>query len=82
MTAGGAVAAVVVRPRLWRTALTQVAVLARPGWWRRWPPLPAPDPAYLRFRLETAYGDPGAKMAAGDFLDYLAWCREGRLAAR
>jgi hypothetical protein len=78
----GAVTAVVSRPGLWWTAVIQVAVLTRPGWWKRWPPIPRPDPGYLRFRLETAYGDPEAEIAASDVVEYLAWCREARLAAR
>ena len=76
------VVAVLTHPRLWRTAAVQAATLARPGWWRRWPPVPRPDDGYLRFRLETAYGDTEAEMAAGDVVEYLAWCREARLAAR
>jgi hypothetical protein len=79
---GGAVTAVASRPGLWWTAVIQVAVLARPGWWKRWPPIPRPDRGYLRFRLETAYGDPEAEIAAGDVVEYLAWCRGERLAAR
>ncbi len=74
---GALVAAVVVRPRLWPTALRQVGRLARPGWWRRAPFLPLPDPDYLGFRLETQYGGDGA--AAADPLDlvrYLSWCRD------
>ena len=74
--------AVVRRPRLWPTALIQVAVLARPGWWRRWPPVPRPDENYLRFRLETAYGRAEPEVAVGDVVEYLTWCREARLAAR
>ena len=35
--------AVLARPGLWLTALGQVLRLARPGWWHRWPPVPAPD---------------------------------------
>jgi hypothetical protein len=70
------------RPMLWRTAAVQVAVLARPGWWRRWPPVPRPDERYLRFRLETAYGDTRAEIAPGDVVEYVAWCREARLTAR
>ena len=77
-----AVTAVASRPGLWCTAVIQVAVLARPGWWKRWPPIPRPDPRYLRFRLETAYGDSEAEIAAGDVVEYLTWCREARLAAR
>ena len=67
--------AVAVRPRLWGVAIAQVLRLAGPGWWRRWPPLPLPDPAYLRFRMQTAYGDPEAAPYAGDVVAYLEWCR-------
>ncbi|HWC39638.1 MAG TPA: hypothetical protein VG476_13965, partial [Acidimicrobiales bacterium] len=79
---GGVLVAVARRPRLWPTAAIEVARLARPGWWRRWPPVPLPDPAYLAFRLETAYGDTRADHVADDVVEYLAWCREARLAAR
>jgi hypothetical protein len=52
-------------------------VLARPGWWRRPPFLPTPDPGYLRFRLQTAYGDDGVEPPTpGDLVTYLRWCRE------
>ena len=67
--------AVAVRPRLWGVAIAQVLRLAGPGWWRRWPPLPLPDPAYLRFRMQTAYGDPEAPPRAEDVVAYLEWCR-------
>ena len=70
-----AAGAVVVRPSLWSTALVQVFRLARPGWWRRWPPLPLPDPAYMRFRLVTAYGDPDRAPEPEDVVTYLHWCR-------
>jgi hypothetical protein len=70
-----AAVAVAVRPRLWRVALTQTLRLAAPGWWRRWPPLPLPDAGYLRFRLQTAYGDGARGPAPGDVVAYLRWCR-------
>ena len=70
--------AVLVRPWLWPTAVRQVRVLAPRGWWRRWPPVPAPDAAYLRFRLLTQYGDGGHAAEAGDVLAYLQWCRTYR----
>lgn len=73
-----ALAALAVRPRLWPVTLTQIARLARRGWWRHWPPLPLPDPDYLRFRLQTAYGDPDHPPAPADVVDYLQWCRRVR----
>lgn len=68
-------AAVALRPWLWRVALVQAVRLAPRGWWRRWPPDPRPDPAYLRFRLQTQYGDPHHAAEPADLLDYLKWCR-------
>jgi len=67
--------AVARRPALWGVAVRQTVRLAAPGWWRRWPPVPAPDPAYLRFRLQTAFGDPAAAPAPADVVAYLEWCR-------
>jgi hypothetical protein len=67
--------AVVGHPTLWVTALRQALVLAPRGWWRRRPFLPVPDPAYLRFRLLTAYGDPGQTLEPADLVTYLRWCR-------
>ncbi|TMK89240.1 MAG: hypothetical protein E6G57_02465 [Actinobacteria bacterium] len=72
----GVAGAVLARPRLWLTALGQVLRLARPGWWHRWPPVPAPDAAYLRFRLQTQYGDPDREPEPLDILAYLEWCRD------
>jgi hypothetical protein len=70
--AGGALAR---EPGLWSTALGQAGRLARPGWWRRAPFLPLPDPAYVRFRLDTQYG-PG-EPDPGDLVVYLRWCKQG-----
>jgi hypothetical protein len=67
--------AVLVRPRLWGVAVVQSLRLARTGWWRRWPPLPLPAPEYLRFRMQTAYGDPEAHPPPADVVAYLEWCR-------
>jgi hypothetical protein len=71
----GAFAAVIARPRLWVTAAVQLARLAPRGWWRRWPPVPAPDPAYLRFRLQTQYGDASREPEPADVVAWLEWCR-------
>lgn len=72
-----AVLGVLRRPGLWPTALGQARRLARPGWWRRPPFLPLPDPDYVRFRMQTAYGSSGTP-ADGDLVAYLSWCREFR----
>ncbi|MDQ6615355.1 MAG: hypothetical protein M3083_11565 [Actinomycetota bacterium] len=70
-----AVRALAVRPDLWLTALVELWRMASPGWWHRWPPVPRPDPAYLRFRMQTAYGDSAAIPSARELVDYLEWCR-------
>lgn len=67
--------AVGVRPWLWGTAVRQVLRLAPTGWWRTAPHLPLPDPAYLRFRLVTAYGGDGGEPTPSDLVTYLHWCR-------
>ncbi len=67
--------AVAARPWLWSTAVAQIVRLAVPGWWRRAPFLPVPDREYLRFRMSTAYGDPGRLPVAEDVISYLHWCR-------
>ena len=72
-----AIAGVVVRPWLWWTAVRQLLRMATPGWWRRAPFLPPPDPAYARFRLETAYG-PDGRLDRDDLVSYLEWCRHAR----
>jgi hypothetical protein len=78
-----AVAAVLVRrPTLWITALVQLAALAPSGWWRRPPFLPAPDAAFLRFRLQTYYGDPDREPEPADALAWLEWCRQYRQVTR
>lgn len=53
-----------LRPGLWVTAI-------RLGWRLRL----RPDPAYLRFRMVTMYGDAEAQPHAGDLITYLRWCR-------
>ncbi|MDQ1445735.1 MAG: hypothetical protein QOI20_2199 [Acidimicrobiaceae bacterium] len=74
--------AVLTRPRLWGTAVVQVGLLAPRGWWRRRPYLPTPDPAYLAFRLQTMYGDPGHQPEPADVVTYLEWCRSMHRLAR
>jgi hypothetical protein len=71
-----AVTTVARHPSLWPTAARQVRRLAAPGWWRRRPFLPLPDQAYLRFRMQTAYGDGGHDPEPDDLVTYLRWCRD------
>jgi hypothetical protein len=71
-----AAVAVLVRPGLWPTAVGSIRRLARPGWWRRWPPLPLPPTTYATFRLHTALGDdPDARLEPAEVVAYLEWCR-------
>jgi hypothetical protein len=72
------VRAVAGRPDLWITAGRQLRVMTSPRWWERWPFLPLPDRAYLRFRRETAYGSDGLPVPAADVVGYLEWCRRVR----
>ncbi|HEU5307870.1 MAG TPA: hypothetical protein VFW97_11120 [Acidimicrobiia bacterium] len=66
---------VLVRPRLWWTAVLQAVRLARRRWWTRAPFLPVPDAAYLRFRFETQYGADGHP-DPHDLVAYLDWCHK------
>jgi hypothetical protein len=68
-------AAVIVRPRLWVTALRQAHRLAPRGWWRRPPFLPLPDRGYSAFRQVTQYGDADHAPDVEDVLVWLEWCR-------
>lgn len=76
--AGKVVRTVMVHPTLWPVAVAQIWRLAPRGWWRRWPPVPLPDEEYLRFRLQTAYGDPDHLPEPEDVVAYLKWCRRHR----
>jgi hypothetical protein len=68
-------AAVVVRPRLWPTAVRQMQRTAAPGWWRHAPFIPVPSGGYMKFRLVTQYGDASHRPNVDDVVAYLSWCR-------
>ena len=74
------VAAVLVRPWLWWTAVVQLARMTPHRWWARSPFLPVPTAEYMKFRLVTQYGGNedslSARMSASDVVDYLQWCRQ------
>ena len=48
------------------------------GWWKRPPFLPLPPAAYMRWRMETAYGDPGAVPSDEELERFLRWATEMR----
>lgn len=68
-------AAVALRPQLWSTAVVQLLRLAPTGWWRHRPFLPLPDADYLRFRLQTQYGDPDHEPEPDDVVRWLEWSK-------
>lgn len=43
------------------------------GWYRRPPFLPLPPRSYLRWRMETAYGDADAEPTLDELERYLVW---------
>jgi hypothetical protein len=63
-------------PRLAVDLLRTAWAFRRRGWWRQAPFLPVPDPAYLRWRMYTAYGDESAVPPADDVVRFARWRRE------
>jgi hypothetical protein len=66
-----------------------IPLLARTAWafrgrdWYRRPPfVPVPPQSYLRWRMDTAYGDPDADPPPAEFLRYLEWSDEMRRRAK
>ncbi len=72
----GVVRAVAARPDVWSTAAVQLRRLTPHHWWRRPPFLPLPDRAWIRFRMQTAYGDPDHSPPPEDIVAWLEWCRQ------
>ena len=68
-------AAVARRPRLWPAGLRAYVTHVPPRWWASAPFLPVPDRAWIRFRLQTAYGDPAHAPAPDDVVAWLEWSR-------
>jgi hypothetical protein len=75
-----AVLAVIKRPMLWGEGVRLVRRMAAPGWWRTWPPIPAPPGDYLRFRMQTNAGGDGSNpvVRPHDLVDFLHWCKANR----
>lgn len=66
------------RPGLLPAVVGLAWAARRRGWYRRPPFLPLPPRSYLRWRMDTAYGDPEADPSAEDLARYLSWARRMR----
>lgn len=53
-------------------------VARRRGWYRRFPFLPLPPRSYLRWRMDTAYGEADIAPPLDDTARYLNWARRMR----
>lgn len=76
-----ALAAIIMRPRLWRDGAGLARDLARARWWRHAPFLPLPDGEYLQWRMQTAYGSAGGPEgaeASRDLVSLVTFRRELR----
>ena len=65
----------VVNPRLALDLLRTGWAFRRRRWWAGPPFLPLPDPAYMRWRMYTAYGDESAVPPLEDVVRFARWRR-------
>ena len=65
-----------VNPRLALDLLKTGWAFRRRHWWASAPFLPTPDPTYLRWRMDTAYGDEAAIPPVEDVVRFARWRRE------
>ena len=77
MFASSILRAMIRRPALWPEAVRALIAFTPAAWWRQPPFLPVPRRAYLRWRMETAYGSAGAVPDPVDFVRFLEW-RKGQ----
>lgn len=61
------------RPRTIPHLLRAAWAFRARDWYRRSPFIPLPPESYMRWRLETAYGDPNAEPGDDAMERYLAW---------
>lgn len=61
------------RPRTLPVILRAAWAFRDRRWYRRFPFLPIPPKSYLRWRMETAFGDPDAIPDPDDLQRYLEW---------
>ena len=74
-------ALIAIRPSLWATAWRQYRSALPRRWWKRRPFVPIPPADYVRFRLQTQYGDADHHIATVDVINYLLWCKLQRAVA-
>lgn len=61
------------RPRMIPYLLRAAWAFRARHWYRRAPFLPLPSRSYLRWRMDTAYGDPDAVPSPEEMERYLVW---------
>ncbi len=66
------------RPGLWPGLLAAAWTFRRRGWHRRAPFLPLPSAAYMRWRMETAYGESDAVPPLDELAGFVRWSAEMR----
>ena len=66
------------RPGLWPAMLSAAWAFRSRGWYRKPPFLPLPSREYMRWRLETAYGDPEAVPPRDEIVRFVTWSAEMR----
>ena len=65
-------------PLLAAEAVRFALASAAPGWFRKAPFLPVPEPGYRDWRLITAYGRPGHLPSPVEIEEFLRWRRSIR----
>jgi hypothetical protein len=68
------------RPRIIPHLVRAAWAFRARGWYRRPPFLPLPPRSYMRWRMETAYGNPDAVPPIDELERYLVWT--GRMRAQ
>ena len=66
------------RPWLLPLFLSSAWAFRRRKWYRQSPFLPLPSEAYMRWRLDTAYGDPEADPPLDEVVRFMKWARAMR----
>jgi len=70
------------RPRMIPNLVRAAWAFRARSWYKRPPFLPLPPRSYLRWRMETAYGDPEAAPPIDELERYLLWTARMRAQMR